>query len=413
MPLRCYSVAYTDTLQKVIIDVDGSSIECIAGSFKGVPFFFADTEYSGGGRNVQTSSVPFSDIHINEDTGKNVDHYSFTIYILGEDAEDKKDALMKACNEKGAGKLIHPHFGVFNARCLALSLSFGAHDQEHITGTIAFIPELDADKTTRISTNLAGKVKVDSAVTIAAAKENFEKDFSIANKNRSIIDSAVLAAESAVDSVYRAREALNKADEFVRKVSKIKANMELLLLAPGDFAARLQDLISLSVEVLGIESNPKSKVYENIALMAFTITNAAYSTSAEDNQSSMQRMVRMTAAASAVSALVDCNFESTEESAEVQEDLFEAFETLLSKVEDPNDYSSLQVLQAGALKYLRDEQANLSVVIDVEFPTVSNALTLCFDIFGSLDPLEDFLARNQIKNPLFVHPATPLKVLSP
>ena len=62
-------MAYIDTLQKVTIPVRGEPVECIAGSFKGVPFFFESTDFSGGGRNVQTNSIPFSNDHVNEDTG--------------------------------------------------------------------------------------------------------------------------------------------------------------------------------------------------------------------------------------------------------------------------------------------------------------------------------------------------------
>ena len=86
-------MAYIDSLQKVSIQLNGSTVECVAASYKGVPFFFEEASYSGGGRNVQTNSIPFSDNHVNEDTGKGIAKYSFNIYFLGEDAESKKNDL--------------------------------------------------------------------------------------------------------------------------------------------------------------------------------------------------------------------------------------------------------------------------------------------------------------------------------
>ena len=48
-------MAYIDSLQKVSIDVRGEQVECVAASFKGIPFFFDSADFSGGGRNVQTN----------------------------------------------------------------------------------------------------------------------------------------------------------------------------------------------------------------------------------------------------------------------------------------------------------------------------------------------------------------------
>ena len=96
-------MSYIDTIQKVTIPVNGQPVECIAGSFKGVPFFFESAEFSGGGRNVQTNGVPFSNSHVNEDTGANVPNYSFNVYFVGEDAEGQKDRFLRVCNEKGPG----------------------------------------------------------------------------------------------------------------------------------------------------------------------------------------------------------------------------------------------------------------------------------------------------------------------
>ena len=118
-------MAYIDSIQKVLIPVNGENVECVAASFKGVPFFFESTDYSGGGRIIQTNSIPFSDDHVNEDTGKNVTKFSFNIYFIGEDAENKKNNFINACSEIGPGELDHPYFGSMNVRCSGpISLSY-------------------------------------------------------------------------------------------------------------------------------------------------------------------------------------------------------------------------------------------------------------------------------------------------
>ena len=58
-------------LHKVLIETPGGVIECVGGSYAGVPFFVADGEKSGG-REIITKSIPFSNKHSNEDGGKKV-----------------------------------------------------------------------------------------------------------------------------------------------------------------------------------------------------------------------------------------------------------------------------------------------------------------------------------------------------
>jgi len=408
-------MAYLDALNKVTITIDGRKTECVAGSFKGVPFFFESAEYSGGGRSVQTKSIPFSDLHVNEDTGKNVDGYTFGIYILGDDAESQKDKLLKVCNESTAGELVHPHFGILQARCTSLSFSYD-NRLEYISGSISFVPEDNSRATAKISSDLSGKTRQTAAALDSYAMNEFENSFDAKNKSKSIVDSAVVASQKAVDAVYSARSYIRKADAFVRKVSQIKTNAYTLLLAPGDYIARIHDLISLSADVLGISSSGvdgnKRTVYENMDLMSFALAATGYDAISQKNSKTLQTSVRMMAAASVARSAVDIDFQSSDESEEVQSDIAAAFESLIEDTDDAEAFSLLQTLEANALKFLRDEQQNLAVIVDVEIPRAQNALSLCFDVYGSLDKLDDFVDRNAFENPAFVSPDLKIKALS-
>ena len=113
---------YADSLHKVLIDTPSGTIECVGGSYAGVPFFVEETA-SSGGREVVTKPLPFSDSHVNEDVGKKVLGITCTIYLTGADCETKRERLEEALNKEGAFEFIHPHYGRMNARCTAYSLS--------------------------------------------------------------------------------------------------------------------------------------------------------------------------------------------------------------------------------------------------------------------------------------------------
>lgn len=404
-------MAYIDSLQKVNIQVRGETVECVAGSFKGVPFFFESTEFSGGGRNIQTNGIPFSNDHVNEDTGKNIAEYSFNIYFVGEDAENQKNDFLRVCNEEGAGELVHPYFGVFKVRCGPISLSYGIQ-QEYISGTVKFIPENDFElRNSEVS--LSGKTRQKANELRKTVADKTSKSFKVAGKSKSILDKALAMSNKAVDAVYSARKSIQKAAAFARQVGSIKSNLQSIMLAPGDFAARLQNLIAMSGEILGIDVDPKDNVANGVELMTFTLDSVeVFDAQSEENRTAVESLVRMSGASMVAENAVDCEFSSVGEAEHYQGMIHDAFEAVIEKTQDVDLYLQTQALEAAALKYLRDNLSNIPYEVEVKLPATNNLLSLAYGVSGSLDEFESVLARNGYRDPLFVKPSDRLLVLS-
>lgn len=404
-------MAYIDSLQKVNIQVRGESVECVAGSFKGVPFFFESADYSGGGRNVQTNSVPFSNNHVNEDTGKNVESFSFNIYFLGEDAENKKNDFLKACNEAGSGELIHPYFGVFKVRQTGnISLSYN-NQQEYISGSVTFVPENDFElRNTEVS--LSGKTRQKATEIRKFVAEKANKSFKVAGKSKSILEKAIDMSYKAVDAVYSARKSVQKAAEFVRQVGRIKSSIQVLMLAPADFTARLQNLITMAGDVLEIDVNPKDNVSNGVALMSFGLGSVdVYDSTSAANRAALVSLVRMTGASMVAENVVGCEFSSVDEAERYQDMVYEAFETMIAETDDVDMYMQAQALEAAALKYLRDGLSQIPYEVEIEIPATNNLLSLVYGAYGDLDELDAVVARNGYRDPLFVKPSDGMLVL--
>lgn len=403
-------MSYIDTIQKVTIPVNGQPVECIAGSFKGVPFFFESAEFSGGGRNVQTNGVPFSNSHVNEDTGANVPNYSFNVYFVGEDAEGQKDRFLRVCNEKGPGELIHPYFGVLSARVTGeINLTYG-DCQEYITGSITFVPENDFElKNTTVS--LSGKTRQKAVDLNRAVADKTAKNIKVSGKGRSILEKAVDMSYKAVDAVYASRKSLQKSAEFVRQVGRIKSNIQTLLLAPGDYAARMQNLIMMAGDVLEIDVDPKDNVSQGVALMTFSLSVDVFDSVSLANRTSLESLVRMTGASMVSENVVDCEFASVGEAEHYQDMVHDAFETMLAETDDVDFYMQAQALEAAALKFLRDSLSRIPYEVEIELPETNNLLSLVYGTYGNLEELDAVLERNGYRDPLFVKPSDKLLVL--
>lgn len=404
-------MAYIDTLQKVSIPVNGKSVECVAGSFKGVPFFFESTGFSGGGRNIQTNSIPFSNDHVNEDTGRNVAKYSFNIYFVGEDAENKKNDFLRVCNEEGAGELVHPYFGVFQVRQTGeINLTYN-NQQEFISGSVSFVPENDFELKNSV-VSLSAKTKQKAKELRRSVADKASKPFKTSGKKLSVLQKAVAMSQKAVDAVYSCRKVIQKASEFAREVGRVKANIQAIMLSPQDFIARVQNLISMSAEIVGFDIDPKDNVKNGIALMTFNLDDVdVFDSQSAENRSALVSLMRMSGASMVAENLVDCEFSSTSEAENFENDVYDAFENMLADIDDVDLYAKAQELEAASLKYLRDSLSKIPYEVAIERKQTNNLLTLVYEVFGGIDKLDSVVERNDFKNPLLVTPGEKMVVL--
>ena len=402
---------YADSLQKVTVNTVNGYVECIAASYDGVPFFFEETETSGG-REIVTTALPFSDKHVNQDLGKKVKGFSLSIYLVGKDCELDRERLEEAFNREGAFEFVHPYYGKFNARCTEYKFKYTSNVYEYAEGEATFVPEEDPKKSARSVVDLRGTVIAKAEQNLDSAKGNFAENFSIIDKAKSVVDSVSSQVSSLMDSIESARQSMRGVSEFVQTVSKIRENIQLVLNTPTDFAARIQDLLTLTKETVSPDGGFNNYVNESLAVM---------SSRSEDSESSgstasgliaeIDRLVVMSAASMAVQSVVNSSFVSADEAREMHDNVATVFEAAASSMESVDDYANLADLEATALKYLRDEMSKLAEVVELPLSASRNVLSICFDCYGNLDKLDDVIERNDIGDPLLVTRES-LKVLS-
>jgi len=81
-------------------------------SFKGVPFY-ASSESWTFGRRLEVNEYPGRELPWTEDNGRRADRIQVAAFVVGEDYDTQRDALIRALREPGAGELILSRFGAF------------------------------------------------------------------------------------------------------------------------------------------------------------------------------------------------------------------------------------------------------------------------------------------------------------
>lgn len=402
--------AYLQTLEKVKMTVDGRSFEAVAASFRGVAFFVEDYQQGGGGRTVVTKKIPFSNDFVNEDLGGNIPTHQMNIFLVGIDCDVQKQNLLKACATEGPGELVHPWLGKFDVRCSAVSFSASRASLGYVKGSITFVVE-SAPSDKAVSINYAGMAKAKSRSFLDDIKDAFGAAADFVKKGKDITDAINEGVNAALDAVSAARQVMASVTDFVQEIGKIKANIGVLLATPADFAARIAGIISLTGDVLGIDTDPNEDANEYLQLMQFRMDSSSKNSVAVAQVALIQDLVCMTAASSLAKSLVDCKFASVDDALDMQNRVNEAFENLLERTADIDQYMKLSDLAALAMKYLRENMANMAVVIERENPFTTNILYFAYDVYGNLDRIDEIMTRNHFSQGLFVLPGM-VKVLS-
>lgn len=397
---------YLETLGKTTVKINGRSFEAVAASFRGAAFFVRSNEQGGGGRTIVTKKVPFSAERVNEDFGANVPSLSMEFFLVGVDCDVQKNALLKACGQEGAAELVHPWLGTFQARCSDLSFTYGGDELGVIRGTITFVEE-SALPEKSVSVNLAGETKAKSKSFREKLQEGFAALNSDIQLTAGIVNNLANGLGVIMDLVTDCRKILSSCNDFISAVGKIKANAYVLIRTPGDFAARVSELVTATEDLFSLDPQPKEDVNEYLDLAQIDVDTSADYTGI---LASMVKLVRTLAATMVVDSLVDAEFASVDEAREMQTKVTEAFDNMIAATDDVEEFMALSDLQATALMYLRETMANMAVVVEKTVRSSVNILTLAYDVYGDLDRVEDIMARNCMSQGMFV--TGPVKMLS-
>jgi prophage DNA circulation protein len=90
---------------------DGSwSLQLQPGSWRGIGFVL-DAGTTAAGRRVAIHEYPYRDDAWAEDIGKLPRRFAIQAFIVGDDCYARRDAMLAACEQAGAGTLVHPTMG--------------------------------------------------------------------------------------------------------------------------------------------------------------------------------------------------------------------------------------------------------------------------------------------------------------
>ena len=351
-----------------------------AASFKGVPFFTLDANYSFG-RRLEINEFPDREIPHSRDLGRSADRFSTSAFVVGPNYDLDRDKLIAALRSKGEGELVTERYGTHRVRIVS-----GSVKEEGKSGRFAKIVftavEAGANRSPGITPDTVGKVKaaavdaqessltsyllkVDNGVgwvndnvvaTSKSALEIFDRGLALLQRSGPAL--AIAEKSSALASNITSDSDLRLAHSFAETGSGILDIAAEMAAVPETVAERLRVLEGMrhdGEDIIGSILGPNTPRNASATLTPDEIL-------ANTNRLALGDMVRQAIVIARGLVLIEAEFTSEDEVAELRDNFLgpidEEIETAGATADD-DAYIGLREFRTAVLIdiALRGEQA--------------------------------------------------------
>lgn len=365
-------------------------------AFRGIPFTALDISEDVG-RRVAVHEYPQRDTPYVEDMGRRARNIRLTAVVHGPAYATQRDALIAACETKGAGELLHPTRGALMVYCLSCQVTQDVAGIDSASFALEFLEAGELRYPTQVA-EPAGLAAIAAAAAVSPLQQVFTGLFDAASGDIDAIQSAAAGIRATVTR-YRAAllvpsdltsEQIADLDEAL---SDIDAAAETLAQTPSDLADAWATVI-LQIQALPI-------------LDAVTI--AGPPSSGDQNTAAHDRYVHSLAVAQGSSAAVAYPW-ATADAGEAATATWSG--RLLATAEcDPSLHPTMIALHARFVAAMAEETAQLPRLTTYAAQSVRCAAELAQSLYDDPNRAAEIARLNGIPHPLFVSAET-LQVLS-
>jgi len=390
-------------------------------SFRRVPFKVSVSEVEGGRRTVQ-HDYPLRDDPYIEDMGLKARQFSIEAYVIGDDYMAQRDALAAACDKPGSDTLIHPYFGKQTVVCTGYRVREISSEGRYAVLALSFVKSSAVPKPVISTDNLTATVSAAGAA-LAHAGEVFAKAFSVAGTVGRVAAAASEGVNAATNAINTVKNQARKAAAFKAKVGNLIADINLLMLAPGDLANSLLDLITFDFGG-GTLTNPYNttakiedlRELQNLFLYGENdIVPPLVSPSMiiqARNQNALKDYMRQAAVLACVRVVVDIPFVSYTDAVDTRDAVVDPLDTLMESVEDDELYQAMFDAKNQLVNDIEARTSGLPRIQRYAPPVAVPSLVLAHKLYGSISMEQDIIDRNGIRNPAIIAGQEDIEVLS-
>lgn len=417
--------------------------------FRGVTFLVESIDSEIGRRTV-SHEFPGKDEATQEDLGRRARRFTVEGFVVGPSYMDERNDLMKALEEKGPAKLVHPYWGE-----TSVSLDGPVHVRESDAEggmarfSMVFV-ESGKQSLPSVRSSTADDLRAKADVASAAVVSNFKKKFSVADMLQSAVASALAAVDDVLNTINEARALVqgvfDAIDSITKAIDDIKSAVQALMALPQQLANKLVGVYESLFGWIGTDTVTTSSstgsagtnAFAGVALRAspeeapdqVTVLNAALErlealkapmatpsvitpTVERElvNEAAVQDLARGLVAVEASRAASLIAFSSYDQAIKLRDRIATAIDAVLPTADDEL-YAALVLLRSALVEHLNAAAFALPQIVTFTPPVTLPGLVLAHRLYGDATREDEILKRNAVRHPGFVSGGQPLQVVS-
>lgn len=385
-------------------------------------YFFPTNLSVEFGRRYAVREFYGRDEVIADDLGRKRRTFKMDAMIIGDNYQDRRDALREKLEQPGIKTFFNPKYGEVFVVCTSSGTTETISSQGMATFNIELV-EVSTDRLPAIRRNKGLASQTSGKAASLQSQLDFADVFDVLNAPQQIrtsINSAVgrsLNLMGDINQTLRANAGVF--DSVANAISLFSSSVSGALLSPSGFAGSFAGIAESVFNIAETTRNSAQALLDAISdVFGFNAEDRENSTTDGPtlNEGSIEQVnkrsyndlfysVTFTEICKASSRI---EYESRQQANEVKDALLEKFEFLDGRLGDDAREKFL-VMKPEVIGYLDDVTANLPSIVSHVPAKALSIITITHQVYSDLDKLEDVETRNNIPNPLMI--TQPLEVL--
>lgn len=394
---------WSDGLTRVTLS-DGRQL--IGASFRGVPFFVAESDRSGG-RRVGSHEFIDSDYPAFDDLGRAIKVFRVQGYVLGENYLAQRDNLLRALEDvAGPGELIHPFYGRKRAVCGPVSVRESTVDGGIAYFSIEFSEAPDTIAPSEVK-NLAASVDTWGAAALEASQTEFTASYDVSGQpsfaTQSLRDELTGLSDAMLDAMSPIIETTQELALLHVAVDVITAQAATLIRTPADVINALLEAFTQLEDSLLV--SPRAMLEALLTTYGtdpvdLVLGETATRIQERLNQAALADALRRGLIIHAATLLNDVEFDAIDDAIATRDTIVDALDEL-AQTAGSTSYPALISLRSAVVQAVPGD-ATLARVRTVSNKTALPSILMSYKLYGSQDKEADLIARNGVQNPGFI-----------
>lgn len=384
------------------------------GSFRGVEFHSESSE-GDIGRRVVIDEFPDKDEAASEDLGRKARSFTLSIFVLGPDWEQRRDALEAAFEKRGPGELVHPWRGTMNVAVTSCrpteNIAQGSRQSWSVSFTV-----VGTQSQPSVRPDTVAVVDAASDKALQAAEESFAEEFSVEDVPEYVETDAVTQINDALDSVLNATKSMlpdmTVLPAFTSNAGRIVSKVTTLLRTPTNLSSQISGQIA---SIFGLGNSPLAAFNALKKLFGYKASSVARTTPSrivqDNNRTAVANLTRQAAVIEAARASSSIQFESQDQAVAVRDTIVDAINTEQLTAND-NVFVALSDLRTAVVNDINTRAVDLSKLVAYTPKSTMPAVVLAYRLYGDATRDEEIVTRNNIAHPGFVVGGRAVEVLT-